>query len=125
MKFLEIVEFILRVHDETGLDHQKIGGLLESRGISLPWYHVRDVIDMLHDHPPSVQGGPTYGVEWAMRGFDIITETFPTIEKIEDICDRLKKQELNYDWDIELIHRVILAHDFWLESNNGFIPYPF
>lgn len=125
MKFLEIVEFILRVHDEAGLDHQRIGALLESHGITLPWYHARDVIEMLHDHPPSAQTGHAYGVKWAMRGFDIIMQTAPTMEDVEDICDRLKDEEHDYDWDSEIIRRVVLAHDFWSESNNGFIPYPF
>lgn len=123
MLFLEIVEFILNVHEAIGIDDLEIWGLLTSYGVVVPYFHVRDVVMMLYDHPPSIEGGLTYNVDWAMGGFRIIEENFSTLETSEHISDQLKRKGLNYDWSIDLIGRFIDAHDFWLETDNCLIPY--
>lgn len=108
MHLLEVIRFILKVHDEAGLDYQRMGGLLlKTYGVTLPWGLVRDIIDTLHQQPPSGQNGPIHGVEWAMHGFEIIVRNSPTVEMSEDISDQLK--QLNYDWDEEFVSQVILA----------------
>lgn len=117
MNLLETIEFILRVHDESSFDHEGIGSLLEYRGVTMPWHLVRDIINTLHHHPPSVEDGPIYGVDWAMRGFQFIIEDFATSEMSENTSSRL--QELNYDWDNDFVCRIILAQVFWLECGNG------
>lgn len=123
MLFLEIVELILNVHEAIGIDDLRIWGLLTSYGVTVSYFHVCDVVAMLHDHPPSIEGGLTYNIDWAMEGFRIIVENFSTLETNECISDQLKRKGLNYDWNIGLIDRFIDAYDFWLESDNCLIAY--
>lgn len=108
MHVLRLIKFILIVQDEASLGYQRMGGLLlQTFGVTLPWNLVRDIIDTLHNQPPSVQNSPIHGVEWAMRGFEMIFREPPTVEMSEDISDQLK--QLDYDWDEEFVSQVIIA----------------
>lgn len=121
MKFLEIIRYILYLHHVAGLGHKEIRATLEDCGLTVPWFHIFDVIEMLHDHPPAVDGGHIYNIDWAMGGFRVIMEDFPTAEMSQEVSDRLKELDLGYNWDVELIRGVILAHDQWMQSDNWLV----
>lgn len=114
MRFLEIIEFILRVHDEAAFDHEEIGSMLEARGVNMPWALVRDIIDTLHK---PIDNGTIKSIVWTMRGFQIILEGYYAGQESVVILDRLRKR--NYDWDHEFVCMIMLTEFYWLQSGSG------
>lgn len=117
MNFLQTLHFILQIH-EAGFDHDGIGSLLQASNIFLPPHFIRDIIHTLHDlHPPSVEDGPLYGVDWCMRGFSIILLDAAAGEMSEQICVRLGNR--GYYWSHALVCEVMLAQFLGAEWGNG------
>lgn len=117
MNLLQTLYIILQMHLGYVSDCHEIESILETYGIWFPTYIIRNVIEILYDHPRSEEDDPVHGVDWCMQGFRLILRGIAADDTSEQITMRLGEQ--GYGWSLGFVGELILTYSCWTEWGNG------